>query len=128
MKKKIFILILLLSFSFISCEKKEEQNLDINVVGRVTNQNDVGIENVTIFIQRGKTGNYSATVFEQYQTITTNSYGIYNYLVKNDGYNYKVCCGIPSGYSMDGENCTNVNNSIINSNTILNTINFKLTE
>ena len=98
MKKKIFILILLLSFSFISCEKKEEQNLDINVVGRVTNQNDVGIENVTIFIQRGKTGNYSATVFEQYQTITTNSYGIYNYLVKNDGYNYKVCCGIPSGY------------------------------
>ncbi len=95
---------------------------------KVTDQNNKGIANVTIYVQRGKTGNYAATVYEQYQTITTNTSGNYNYLVKNDTYNYKICCGIPTGYKIVGESCTPVNHSIINSQTVLNNINFKFTQ
>jgi hypothetical protein len=126
MKKVILIFVVTIT---LSCSKNEEkQNLDINVTGKVTNQNNTCVGDVTIYIQRWKTGNYVATVYEQYQTVITNSSGNYSYLVKNDTYNYKICCGIPTGYSIVGESCTNVNQSIINSQTVTNNINFKLTQ
>ena len=126
MVKKILILFIITTLS-VNCSKNDEkQNLDINVTGKVTNQNNVGVENVTIYITRGKTGNYAATVYGQYETVITNSAGNYNYIVKNDTYNYKICCGIPAGYSIVGESCTKVNQSIINSQTIPNNINFTL--
>lgn len=128
MVKKILMLFIIAILSINCSINDEKQNLDINVTGKVTNQNNVGIGNVTIFIQRGKTGNYAATVYEQYQTVITNSSGNYNYVVKNDTYNYKICCGIPAGYSIIGESCSKVNQSIINSQTIPNHINFKLNQ
>ena len=113
----------------LSCSRNgEKQNLDISITGKVINQNNTGIGNVTIYVQRGKTGNYAATSYEQYQTVLTNSSGNYSYLVKNDTYNYKICCGIPTGYSIVGESCIAVNQSIVNSQTIPNNINFKLTQ
>ena len=128
MVKKILMLIVIATLNTKCSKNDEKQNLDINVTGKVTNQNNVGIENVTIYIQRGKTGNYAATIYEQYQTVITNSTGNYSYSVKNDTYNYKICCGIPTGYSIVGESCTNVNQSIINSQTVPNNINFKLNQ
>lgn len=128
MVKKILVLFIITTLCFNCSGNDEKQNLDINVTGKVTNQNNVGVGNVTIYVQRGKTGNYAATVFQQYEIVTTNSSGNYSYLVKNDTYNYKICCEIPIGSSIIGESCTEVNQSIVNSHTVPNNINFKLTQ
>ena len=128
MLKKILMLFLIATLSLNCSGNDEKQNLDINVTGKITNQNNVGIGNVTIYVQRGKTGNYAATVYAQYETVITNSSGNYSYLIKNDFYNYKICCGVPTGYSIVGESCTKVNHNIINSHTVPNNINFKLTQ
>ena len=106
----------------------EKQNLDINVSGKVTNQNNIGVGNVSIYVNRGNIGNFAATIYDQYETVVTNSAGDYSYLVKNDNYKYKICCGIPSGYSIVGESCIEVDQSIVNSRTVPNNINFKLTQ
>lgn len=128
MVKKILMLFVIATLCLNCSGNDEQQNLDINVTGKVTNQNNAGVGNVTIYVQRGKIGNYAATVYEQYETVITNSSGNYSYLVKNDTYNYKICCGVPTGYSIVGESCTEVNQSIVNSHTVPNNINFKLTQ
>jgi len=128
MVKKILMLFVIATLNLNCSGNDEKQNLDINVTGKVTNQNNVGVGNVTIYVQRGKIGNYAATVYEQYETVITNSSGNYSYLVKNDTYKYKICCGVPTGYSIVGESCTEVNQSILNSQPVPNNINFKLTQ
>ena len=105
----------------------ENQNLDINVIGKVTNQNNIGVGNVTIYIQRGPlNSSYGPTNYNNYETVKTNSDGNYQYLVKNDSYSYKLCCGIPTDYTSVDEFCKFVDHSIINSKTVPNIINFKL--
>ncbi|MCK8143438.1 carboxypeptidase-like regulatory domain-containing protein [Flavobacterium sp. I-SCBP12n] len=126
--KKILILFIVATLSLNCSSDNEKQNLDINVSGRVTNESNVGVGNVTIYIQRGKIGNYTATVYEQYETVLTNSSGNYSYLVKNETFQYKICCGIPTGYSIVGQSCTDVNQSIVNNQTVPNNINFKLSQ
>lgn len=128
MMKKILLLFVIATLSLNCSGNDEKQNLEINVTGKVTNQNNVGVGNVTIYVQRGKTGNYVATAYTQYETVITNSSGNYSYLVKNDTYNYKICCGVPTGYLIVGESCTEVNQNIVNSHTVPNNINFKLTQ
>jgi hypothetical protein len=128
MVKKILMLFIIATL-FLNCiGNDEKQNLDINVTGNVTNQNNTGVGNVTIYVQRGKIGYYAATVYEQYATVITNSSGNYSYLVKNDTYKYKICCGVPIGYSIVGKSCIDVNQNIVNSHTVPNNINFKLTQ
>jgi hypothetical protein len=128
MNRKILILFIIMSLCFISCQNDDEQNLDISVIGKVTDQNNNGIADVSIYVQRGRTGNYVATVYNQYVTLTTNSSGNYSYLVKDDTYNYKICCDIPSGYTINSESCKAVNHSIISSQTVPNIINFQLNQ
>jgi hypothetical protein len=107
MLKNFLLLCLVINLSLTSCQKDDERkNLDITVTGRVTNQNDVGVGDVTIYIQRGD--------------------GNYHYIVKNDNHSYKLCCGIPQGYTSVDEFCKFVNHNIINSQTVPNIINFKL--
>ena len=129
MFKKLFILLLIIitNLNFSSCQNDKGQNLDINVNGRVTDENNNGVANVIIFILRGalNTG-VGPTNYYNYTTVTTNSTGNYQYLVKDDGYDYELCCGIPSGYTSVDEFCRYVNNSIIHGHTIPNFINFKL--
>ncbi len=128
MLKNFLLLCLVINLSLTSCQKDDEQkNLDITVTGRVTNQNDVGVGDVTIYIQRGAlNSNYGPTNYISYETVKTNSNGNYHYIVKNDNHSYKLCCGIPQGYTSVDEFCKFVNHNIINSQTVPNIINFKL--
>ena len=127
MQKKILILFAIAILSLNCSKNDEKQNLDINVTGRVTNQNNIGVADVTIYIQRGAlNSNYGPTNYNNYETVKTNSSGNYQYLVKNDSYSYKLCCGIPTGYTNVDEFCKFVDHSIINSHTVPNIINFKL--
>ena len=126
MIKKMVLLFLLATFSVSCSTSDDEQNLDINVYGKVTNEYDVGIANVTIYIQRGKYGGYVATNFQNYDTVVTNAAGTYSYVIKEYGYNYRLCCGIPTGYTIVEENCKDVNANIIDSKTQPNYIDFKL--
>lgn len=126
MVKKFLILFVTATF-FLNCSTSDEkQNLDINVTGKVTNQNNVGVEGVTIFVLRGKSGGFVATQYSTYETLITNSNGNYSYVVKDDNFRYQICCGIPTGYTISGSNCTAVDHSIINSHTIPNKIDFEL--
>lgn len=126
MWKKFLILITIANLNLTACQTDEKQNLEINVNGKVSDQNNSGVGNVTIYILRGKTGNYAATVYNQFQTVNTNDSGNYFYLVKNDTYTYKICCSIPSGFTSIEETCKVFDHSIINSQTVPNNINFKL--
>lgn len=84
---------------------------------------------VSIFIQRGPlNANYGPTNYSNYEVVKTNSNGTYQYLVKDDRHSYKLCCGIPTGYTTVDEFCKNVNHSITNGQTMPNIINFKLKE
>lgn len=124
----ILFLILITSLNFLgNCRGDgEKQNLDIYVSGKVTNKNGAGISNVNIYFQRGKIGNYAATVYSNYETVTTDNNGNYQYTVKNDTYVYKICCGIPSGYISSTPGCKEIDHSIIDSHTTPNVINFTL--
>ena len=125
MIKKISLIFAFVIFGLISCSTSETQNLDINVSGKVTGQNNEGLEAVTIHIQRGKIGQFAATSFNNYQTTTTDESGNYKYVVKNDTYVYRICCEIPDGYTIVGQSCKEVDHTIQNSQTIPNVINFK---
>ncbi len=76
---------------------------------------------------RLKIGSYAETIYEKYQTVTTNSLGKYSYLIKVDNCKYKICCRRTNIYKIIGISFTEVDNSIIDSKTILNNINFILT-
>ncbi|MFV8333681.1 carboxypeptidase-like regulatory domain-containing protein [Flavobacterium sp. GSP14] len=93
MIKNLLLLFVIINLCFTSCQKDEEQNLDITITGKVTNQNNIGVGDVTIYIQRGAlNSNYGPTNYNNYETVKTNSNGDYQYLVKNDSYSYKLCC------------------------------------
>jgi hypothetical protein len=128
MFKKIIMLLVIATLSLNCSTDHEGQNLDISVTGKVTNQNNVGIIGISIYVYRGRSGNFVGPVYELYETLTTNSNGNYSYLVKNDTYTYEICCGIPFGYFISGDNCQSVNHNIIDSHTIPNIINFRLTQ
>lgn len=104
----------------------DKQNLDINVSGKVTNQNGTGIPNVKVHAWRGKIGNYGPTIYSDYEFVITDNNGNYSYTVKNDTYIYKICCEVPSGYTSVTPGCKEVDHSIIDSHTIPNVINFIL--
>lgn len=125
--KKILFLLLIAVISLYSCRGEgEKQNLDISVSGKVMNEKGIGVSDVTIYIQRGKIGNYAATVYSNYETIKSDINGNYKYIVKNDTYVYKICCELPSGYVLVTPGCKEVDHSIIDSHTIPNIINFEL--
>ena len=126
MIKRLFSL-LLITILTINCTPNEKQNLDVSVTGKVTNQNNVGIAGVSIYVQRGLPGYYVATSYVNYETLTTDSSGNYSYTVKNDNYNYRICCGTPAGYTIVGNWIVEVDQSIINSHTVPNVINFRFT-
>lgn len=128
MVKKI-LMIIIVAFISLSCSVDEKgQNLDIIVNGKVTDQNNNGIADVTILIQRGKSGNFSPPNYSTYETVTTTPNGNYSYIVKNDLYEYRICCSVPTGYSIVENSCQDVNHNIVDSKTIPNYINFKLTQ
>lgn len=102
------------------------QNLDVEVSGTVTDQGGSPVKNVRIIIQRGVSGHFVGTVYDNYDTINTDYKGEYKYLVKDDQYNYNICCEAPLGYSNSGQSCVQVDQSITNSRTIPNIINFTL--
>jgi hypothetical protein len=126
MIKRLFSL-LIIAILTLNCTSNEKQNLDISVTGKVTNQNNVGIPGVSIYVQRGLPGYYVATSYENYEILTTDSSGNYSYIVKNDNYSYRICCGTPSGYTIVGNWMVDVDQSIINSHTVPNVINFRFT-
>lgn len=126
MIKKMMLLIVFAALSFSCSTSGEEQNLDIYVYGIVKDENNVGVGNATIYIQRGKYGNYGPTNYMEYDSVVTSSDGNYSYVIKEFHYNYRVCCGIPPGYAIVEENCTDVDGSIINSKTVPNYIDFQL--
>jgi hypothetical protein len=126
MIKRLFSL-LIIAILTLNCTSNEKQNLDISVTGKVTNQNNVGIPGVSIYVQRGLPGYYVATSYENYEILTTDSSGNYSYIVKNDNYSYRICCGTPAGYTIVGEWIVEVNQNIIDSHTVPNVINFRLT-
>jgi len=108
-----------------SCYKP--QNLDIAVNGQVSDQNNKGVANVTIYINRGKSESIWPVSYDKYDSVFTNSAGKYSYLITDYKYRYEVCCKIPSQYSGVDQFCKKVDQSIIDGKTIPNTINFKLT-
>lgn len=124
---KRIITLLIIAILTINCTPNEKQNLDISVTGKVTNQNNMGIPGVSIYVQRGLPGYYVATSYENYEILTTDSSGNYSYIVKNDNYSYRICCGTPSGYTIVGNWMVDVDQSIINSHTVPNVINFRFT-
>ena len=126
MIKRLFSL-LIIAILTLNCTSNEKQNLDISVTGKVTNQNNVGIPGVSIYVKRGLPGYYVATSYENYEILTTDSSGNYSYIVKNDNYSYRICCGTPSGYTIVGNWMVDVDQSIINSHTVPNVINFRFT-
>jgi hypothetical protein len=126
MAKRMFLLFIITILT-INCTPNEKQNLDISVNGKVTNQNNVGIPGVSIYVQRGLPGYYVATSYENYETLTTDSSGNYSYTVKYDNYSYRICCGTPTGYTIVGNWIIEVDQSIINSHTVPNIINFRFT-
>lgn len=131
MHKNLFILLLFIitNLTLSSCQSDDGQNIDITVRGKVTNENNEGVPNATLYIQRGKLNDsYGPTYYSQYTTVTTKSAGNYQYLVKDDKYSYKICCGVPSGYTSVEELCKYVDHTIKNSQTVPNIINFKLLE
>ena len=129
MLKKLLFLSVIVTLNFTSCQNDDGQNLDINVTGKVTNQNNTGVGDVAIYIYRGDINyNYGPTHYHIYDTIKTNSSGDYQYLVKYDSYSYKICCGVPAGYTSVDEFCKFVNHNIKNSQTVPNIVNFKLTK
>lgn len=109
----------------LGCSSKE-QNLDISVSGRVSNELGEGVSNVEIRISRGKIGNYAATIYSDYKTIRTNNKGEFHYVVENDGYVYQICCGLPSDYKLVTPSCKKIDHRIINGHTTPNIINFTL--
>lgn len=128
MAKKILWLLTIATL-FVNCGTNiEQQNLDIYVTGRVINQNNYGIPGINVYVQRGKWGNYVGPSYENYEILTTNASGNYNYTVKNDTYVYRICCGVPPGYTLIGEGCKDVNHSIFEGHTLPNNINFKLNQ
>ncbi|HRP90221.1 MAG TPA: hypothetical protein PKX92_09285 [Edaphocola sp.] len=125
--KKILFLLLIAAISLYSCRREGmKQNLDISVSGKVMNESGTGVSNVTIYIKRGKIGNYAATVYSNYEMIKSDINGNYEYTVKNDTYVYKICCELPSGYVSVTPGCKEVDHSVIDSHTIPNIINFVL--
>jgi hypothetical protein len=72
MIKRLFSL-LIIAILTLNCTSNEKQNLDISVTGKVTNQNNVGIPGVSIYVQRGLPGYYVATSYENYEILTTDS-------------------------------------------------------
>ncbi len=128
MVKRILLLFVITILTINCSPNDEKQNLDISVTGKVTNQRNIGIAGVSIYVQRGLPGNYVATNYNNYEILTTDSSGNYSYLVKNDTYCYRICCGTPAGYTIVGDWIVDVDQSIINSHTIPNVINFKFTQ
>lgn len=127
MKKIVILLICVFLITLLqNCRNDEKQNLDISVSGKVTNQNGTGIPNVKVHAWRGKIGNYAPTIYSDYEFVITDNNGYYSYTVKNDTYQYKICCEIPNGYTSVTPGCKEVDDSIIDSHTIPNVINFTL--
>ena len=127
MIKKLLIVIVIINLSLSSCQKNELSKLDLNVFGKVTDQNGNKIPYVTIQILRGKYGNFVGPTYQQYQTLTTDKDGSYKYLIKDDSYTYRICCYPPSGYFMMTESCVSVNQSILNGQRVPNNIDFTFT-
>ncbi|MBC7555512.1 MAG: hypothetical protein H7195_00960 [Chryseobacterium sp.] len=124
---KILIFLSVLIYC-VSCRNEEKQNLDVNVSGNVAKQNGVSISDVKILITRGKTISYFPAIYKAFDSLNTEKNGNYSYIVKDDGYEYKICCGVPQGYSSVSPNCKDVDKSIVNSHTIPNIINFTVTK
>lgn len=129
MKTPFFILFVILnSLCFGSCRKTEVQNFDFIVSGNVTDENNIGIPDVIIGIERGK-ANLFNTSYENYDTVITNASGDYSYTVKKEaGYIYKLCCGTIPGYYVVGEVCKHANDQIIDGKSLPVTINFSLAQ
>ena len=128
MKNYFLFIFASISIFCTSCRNEEKQNLDVSVSGKVSNQNKTGVTDVKILVTRGKTVTYFPAIYKSFDSLTTDKNGNYSYIVKDDGYEYKICCGIPSGYSSVSPNCTDVNKSITDSHTNPNIINFTLTK
>ena len=123
MFKKIALL-LIASFSLISCYKP--QNLNITVSGQVLDPRHRGVANVTILINQGLRVNMWPVAYEKYDSVLTDSEGRYSYLITEHRYYYEVCCKIPSQYSTVNIFCKEVDKTIIDSKRVPNVINFKL--
>lgn len=121
---KSILLLLTISVILISCYKP--QNLDISVTGQVLDQNNRGVANVTIYIDRGVRESMWPASYNKYDSVLTNLDGKYSYLITEYKGYYKVCCKIPSQYSTLDQFCKEVDQTIIDGKTIPNIINFRL--
>ena len=122
---KQFFFLLAAGATITSCYKP--QNRNISVSGQVTDARHRGVENVTIFINRGvNEGNLWPVAHKKYDSVLTNSEGKYSYLITDYRASYEVCCKIPPGFSTVDTFCQKVDQSIKDGKTMKNVLNFKI--
>lgn len=118
------IAIVICSFTLVSCSKT--QVLDILVTGQVRDENNKGVGNVTILIDRGTRESMWPATYDKFDSVITNADGRFSYLITEYKYYYKVCCKLPSTYSTSEPFCKEVDRTIIDGKTVPNIINFQL--
>ena len=123
---KILFLSVTISCLFTSCYKDKNPNLDIKISGQIMDVNSGGIANVTVYIDKGKSGNFMASTFSRYDSVLTNSEGKYFYLIKQKQFHgsYRVCSDTPPGYSKLEIMCKVVEVEYLKDGMIPNVINF----
>jgi hypothetical protein len=121
---KLISILILSSVTLVSCYKP--QILDISIAGRVIDENDKGVPNVTILIDRGTRESMWPVSYNRFDSVITGANGEYSYLITEYNYYYNVCCRVPSQYSTVEPYCKEVERTIIDSKTVPNIISFRL--
>ena len=121
---KQLLFLLMACITLISCYKP--QNRDISVSGRVLDQSNRGVANVTILINRGVRESMWPVGYKKFDSLFTNLEGKYSYLITDYKFYYEVCCKIPAQYSTVDFFCKEVDKTIIDAKPVPNVIDFKL--
>lgn len=123
---RMLFLSIIIGCLFTSCYKDKNPNFDIKISGQVMDENSDGIAHVTIYIDKGKSGNYMGATYTRYDSVLTNSEGKYSSLIEQESfsYSYQVCCKTPSGYIRLEPICTRVDLEYLKDGMIPNVINF----
>ena len=112
------------SITLTSCYKP--QVLEISVTGHVRDENDRGVANVTILIDRGTRESMWPASYNRFDSVATNGNGEYSYLITESKGYHQVCCRVPTQYSAVEPYCKEVDKTIIDGKTVPNIINFRL--
>jgi hypothetical protein len=121
---KFALLLVFFSLTLTSCYKP--QVLEISVTGYVRDENDRGVANVTILIDRGTRESMWPASYNRFDSVVSNGNGKYSYLITESKAYYQVCCKVPTQYSAVEPYCKEVDRTIIDGKTVPNIINFRL--